>query len=261
MPSRSRKNSMLTGATYFMDGIHLLWRRELRAYVLVPLAVNLLLFGVLTAVALHYFGDLLAWLQGFLPASLEWLAWVAWIVLGAIGLLIYGYSFNMITNIVAAPFYGVLAEKTEELLCGDKLPQESLLHMVPRVTWREIIKLTYFIVRGIFIILLMLLVAFIPIINIAAPLIGLAWSAWSMSIQYADYAADNHQVPFDNLRYRLRKNLYSTLGFGGMVMGCSIIPVLNIFAMPAAVTGGTLFWHRELKEGDERQAVSVKPQA
>jgi CysZ protein len=257
----SGKNNLISGAGYFVDGIHLLWRRELRAYILVPLAINLVIFGVITSVAFHYFGDLLTWLQSYLPTWLEWLAWLAWIVLGAVGLLIYGYSFNMITNIVAAPFYGLLAEKVELLLCGEELPQESLLHMLPRVTWREIMKLTYFIVRGIFIILLMLLVAFIPVINITAPLIGLAWSAWSMSIQYADYAADNHQVPFDNLRYRLRNNLYSTLGFGGMVMGCSIIPVINIFAMPAAVTGGTLFWLNELKlqeRSDKLQAASRK---
>lgn len=242
-----RKNHAFTGAHYFMDGVRLLWRRELRPYILVPLAVNLVLFAVLTGIFIHYFSDLLAWLQNFLPTWLEWLAWLAWIVLGAIILLIYGYSFNMITNIIAAPFYGLLAEKVEMLVTGENLPEESLLRMIPRVTWREIIKLTYFIVRGIFIILLMILVAFLPVINIAAPLIGLLWSAWSMAIQYADYAADNHQLPFDKLRYRLRRNLYSTMGFGSMVMGCSIVPVLNIFAMPAAVTGGTLLWIHEIK--------------
>ncbi len=239
---RPAKNNLFTGMSYFIDGMRLLLRPELRAYILVPLLVNMLLFAVLTGLAIHYFGDLLAWMQGLLPTWLEWLAWLAWIVIGAVALLIYGYSFNMITNIIAAPFYGLLSEKVEELLTGEQLPPETLLHMIPRVTWREIIKLTYFIVRGIFIILLMILVAFIPVINICAPLIGLAWSAWSMSIQYADYAADNHQTPFNILRYQLRCKLYSTLGFGGMVMGCSIVPVLNIIAMPAAVIGGTMFW-------------------
>jgi CysZ protein len=247
---RPAKNNAVTGAHYFLDGVGLLWRKELRPYILVPLAVNLVLFAALTAILIYYAGDLLTWLQTFLPTWLEWLAWLAWVVLGAIMLLVYGYSFNMITNIVAAPFYGLLAEKVEQLVTGEDLPPETLMHMIPRVTWREIIKLTYFIMRGIFIILLMLLVAFLPVINIAAPLIGLLWSAWSMAIQYADYAADNHQLPFDKLRYRLRRNIYSTVGFGGMVMGCSIIPILNIFAMPAAVTGGTLFWINEIKGGN-----------
>lgn len=251
----SKKNNLITGAHYFIDGIHLLWRRELRPYILVPLAVNLLLFAVLTIALFHYFGALLEWLQNFLPTWLKWLAWLAWVVLGAMVLLVYGYSFNLITTIIAAPFYGLLAEKVEVLVTGKGPPSESLLRMVPRVTWRELIKLTYFVVRGIFIILLMILVAFLPVINIAAPLIGLLWSAWSMAIQYADYPADNHRLPFDTLRYRLRNNIYSTLGFGGMVMGCSVVPILNIFAMPAAVTGGTLLWLNEVKGASSDKLV------
>lgn len=253
MYPRTGKNNIALGASYFLDGIKLLWRKELRPYILVPLVINMLLFVVLTVLAVQYFGELLIWSQGFLPEWLEWLAWIAWFVLGAVALLIYGYSFNVITNLIAAPFYGLLAEKAEELLCGEALPDESLARMIPRVTWREIIKLTYFVLRGIFIILLIILVSFIPVINVLAPLIGLLWSAWSMSIQYADYAADNHQTGFEDLRFRLRNRIYSTVGFGGMVMGCSIIPVVNVFAMPAAVTGGTLFWLNELKQGKGKE--------
>src|SRR5690606_27162838 len=128
-----------------IEGIHLLWRRELRPYILVPLAVNLLLFAVLTIALFHYFGALLEWLQNFLPTWLEWLAWLAWVVLGAMVLLVYGYSFNLITTIIAAPFYGLLAEKVEVLVTGKGPPPESLLRMVPRVTWRELVKLTYFV--------------------------------------------------------------------------------------------------------------------
>lgn len=252
----SARNNVISGAAYFVEGMRLLWRPQLRPYIIVPLAVNLFLFAILTVVFIQYLGDSLDWLQGHLPTWLNWLAWVAWFVLGAIVLLVYGYSFNIITNILAAPFYGFLAEKVEQMLCGEELPPETLLHMIPRVTWREIIKLSYFIARGIFIILLMILIAFLPIINIAAPLIGLLWSAWSMTIQYADYAADNHQLPFHQLRRRLRTNIYSTLGFGGIVMGCSVVPVLNIFAGPAAVTGGTLLWMNELKGQEKKKAAS-----
>lgn len=68
-----------------------------------------------------------------------------------------------------------------------------------------------------------------------------------MSIQYVDYSADNHQTEFVTLRKMLRKRRYSSVGFGGTVMLCSMVPVLNIIAMPAAVIGGTLFWVNEIK--------------
>lgn len=68
-----------------------------------------------------------------------------------------------------------------------------------------------------------------------------------MAIQYVDYAADNHQTDFAVLRKMLRKRRYSSIGFGGAVMACSIVPFFNIIAMPAAVIGGTLFWVNEIK--------------
>jgi CysZ protein len=34
-------------------------------------------------------------------------------------------------------------------------------------------------------------------------------------------------------------------GFGGLVMLCTMIPVVNFFVMPAAVAGATLIWVRE----------------
>jgi CysZ protein len=68
-----------------------------------------------------------------------------------------------------------------------------------------------------------------------------------MSVQYVDYAADNHQLSFEEMRRRLLQKKYSSMGLGGMVMLASIVPVFNIIAMPAAVTAGTLFWARELK--------------
>lgn len=69
-----------------------------------------------------------------------------------------------------------------------------------------------------------------------------------MTIQYSDYAADNNQIHFRYLRKKLRKRIYSSIGFGGTVMGCSMIPFINIVAMPVAVIGGTLFWINELKD-------------
>jgi len=78
-----------------------------------------------------------------------------------------------------------------------------------------------------------------------------------MSIQYADYAADNHRLPFEKMRDALGLKLRSSLGFGGLIVGCSVVPVVNLFAMPAAVTGGTLFWLNELEDCSRKTADSA----
>jgi len=241
------RNNFATGLFYFSEGLRLLKQPELRLYILVPLALNSLLFLALTSVFLHYFGELVDSTTESLPGLLAPLAWIAWILAGMLGLVVYGYSFNIITNIIASPFYGALAARTEALLTGQEPPDESIGQMIVRTFGRELSKLLYFLGRGILVVLIMFLVGTLPLIQIISPFIGLAWGAWSMSIQYADYASDNNQLGFRQLRNCLWEKKYSSLGFGGIVMICSVIPILNIFAMPAAVTGGTLFWLHELR--------------
>ncbi|ACR12947.1 sulfate transporter CysZ [Teredinibacter turnerae] len=247
-------NSPLSGARYFVEGVRLLLHPKLRAYILIPLLVNIALFVVLTGALIYYIGvfqdglhiDVPDWLQVVADFLLHLLS----LVLIVLVLIIYAYSFNIITNIIAAPFYGMLAEKAEELLTGTKIESEPLVRMIPRVFKRELKKLLYFIIRGILISLIMLLVGLtVPVVGtFLAPLIGLAWSAWCMTLQYADYPADNHRCSFTAIRRKLAQRSMSSFGFGGMITACSVIPVLNIIAMPAAVTGGTIYWLNELRD-------------
>ncbi len=244
-------NRFSSGIQYLVDGARLLWQPALRPYILVPLLVNCLLFVALTSALLSYFWHIFNEGQSWIPESIQpWVApfaWIAWIIVGALFLIVYGYSFNVITNFIAAPFYGLLAERCQLLLTGEGPPPEKLWRMMLRVMSREFSKLFYFLGRGFLVILLMIMAGLIPLVQLGAPLIGLAWGAWSMAIQYADYPADNHQVPFGHMRNCLWRRSRSSFGFGAGIMACSVIPVLNIFAMPAAVTGGTLFWLNEIR--------------
>ncbi|WP_239923559.1 sulfate transporter CysZ [Agaribacterium haliotis] len=260
MPIDAPRNNLITGARYMFEGARLLLHPKLRPYILVPLIVNCVLFIVLTSVLLSYFWTVFNEGSSWIPESIQpWVApfaWFVWFIVGVLFLIVYGYSFNVITNIIAAPFYGLLAESVERVLTGQGPPEESLSAMIFRTLGREFSKLMYFLGRGLLIILVMVLVGFIPLVQVLAPLIGMLWGAWSMAIQYADYPADNHQLPFSRTRLALWNRMASTFGFGSCLMTCSVIPIVNIFAMPAAVAGGTLFWLKELKEQvelDKRQ--------
>ena len=219
--------------------------------MLVPVVVNIVLMVVLTSMFIQYFDFIVKVSQDYIPDLLAPLMWLVWIVVGTLMLLVYGYSFNVITNFIAAPFYGILAEKAEKIICGKEPPTEPLGKMIIRVMRRELRKIIYFFSRGILIGLIVLLLSLtfgsVPIIQFAGPLLGLAWAAWSMTIQYVDYPADNHQFRFRSLRKKLWVKRYSSFGFGSMVMALTVIPIVNIFVMPAAVVGGTLFWSHELK--------------
>ena len=244
-------NNPLTGSQYFFKGVCLIWHPKLRPFIFVPLIINIVLFVVLTSLALQYLGEASEFFREWMPDMLKPLIWLVWFVLGSLALIVYGYSFNIITNLIAAPFYGVLAERAELLICGVEPPKEDLWQMVLRVFLRELRKILYFLSRGLLITMIVILIGTIPIIQFIAPLIGLAWAAWVMTIQYVDYAADNHALPFGDLRRKLWKKCFSSFGFGAAVMGTTIIPIINIFVMPAAVVGGTLFWVHELKLCDQ----------
>lgn len=251
LPPPKYKNNLASGVFYFNEGLRLIWKPELRLYIIVPLIVNLFLFVILTGALIHYYGGFIDSVMENLPTYLAPLAWIVWIFLGILILIVYGYSFNIITNIIAAPFYGMLASRVELLLTGKAPEDEPIGKMVLRTTCRELSKLIYFLTRGFVVILIVILLgtltAAIPLVNLISPAIGMAWSAWSMAIQYSDYAADNNQLGFKSLRECLWNKKFSSLGFGGIIMLCSVTPIVNIIAMPVAVAGGTLFWLRELK--------------
>lgn len=227
--------------------------KELRLFVLVPIAINVVFFVILTSLLFSYFDKLIQWNMPnegwwrFLAAVQGALEWMLGFIVATVLIITYGYFFNIITGLLAAPFYGLLAERTEVLLTGEEVESESLIAMIPRTFFRELQKLLYLAIRTPIIFLLGIMLGASGILAFCAPLLGAAWGAWSMAIQYADYPADNHRLGFRRLRKRLRRRSYSSLGFGGMVMLGSMIPIINIIIMPAAVTGGTLYWVRELK--------------
>lgn len=232
---------------YFIDGARLISKPGFRRFILIPLLVNLIIFLVVTITLVYTFQDFFAWVVDWTPNWLDWLTWILWPLAAFLFLIIYGYSFNLITNFIAAPFFGVLAEKIETHLTGVAPPEEPWGQLIPRTFKRELTKLWYFISRGFLVFLLVLVVFFIPGINLLGVLIGSVWACWCMSVQYMDYPADNYQLGFKPLRRRLNQQPLTSYSYGGIILLGSMVPVLNIFITPIAVAGATLYWVRELR--------------
>ncbi len=245
-------NTLSNGFRYIVEGAKLLTQPGMKRFVLVPLLTNIIVFIFLTTLLIQYFSAVTQYFSDFF-SGWAWLAYFAAIIATILSglaafiiLLIYGYSFNLITNIIAAPFYGMLAEKIETKLTGNVLPNESIASITLRTLKRELVKLWYFISRGLLVSLGLFILAFIPLLNLLVPILAVLWGAWVLTLQYVDYPADNNQMSFSELRKQIKSKKYSTTGFGGIILLGSIIPVINIFIMPTAVAGGTLFWINEL---------------
>ena len=159
-------------------------------------------------------------------------------------LVVVFYTFSVVANLVAAPFNGMLAERVEKLARPEGAAQPDA-----RLSWKDLIlsplaelsKLFYFIGWA----LPLLILSFIPVINVAAPVLWALFGAWMLALEYADYPLGNRGLSFREQRQLLRKHWPLTLSFGGMTLVLTLIPIVNFLAMPAAVIGATLMWMKE----------------
>jgi len=234
---------LFTGAGYMLEGFSLLRKPGLRRFVLMPLLINILLFGGLIGWAYGWVdGSSRAMLSG-LPEWLHWLRYIVVPVFVLTSLVVIFYGFSMLANLIAAPFNGLLAEAVECHLTGKSLPgdwRQLLRDIVPSIM-SELRKLLYFALRALPLLLLLL----VPLVNVAASVLWVLFSAWMMTVQYMDYPMANHQLFFKEQRARLRKRPLLAWSFGGLVMLCTLVPVINFIVMPAAVAGATAVWVRE----------------
>lgn len=243
-------NNPLAGAGYLLRGLRLINQPGLRPFVLIPLLVNIVIFSLLIWLGIDQFEGLM---DRFLPSEEGWLAWLRWLLwpLFAIALLlVVFYTFTVIANLIAAPFNGLLAEKVELHLGGQLTEQSGGLKQLARdflpSLLSEVRKMGYFLLRAVPLLLLFL----IPGINIVAPFLWLAFSAWFLALEYGDYPMANHGLLFKDQRQRLKQARFTALAFGGGLTLLMMVPILNFVAMPAAVAGATLFWKERLEKAE-----------
>ncbi|UFQ98514.1 sulfate transporter CysZ [Pseudomonas wenzhouensis] len=239
---------VLSGPQYLREGLKLVLSPGLRLFVLLPLAVNLILFVILISLAVQQFSG---WVDTFMPTLPTWLSflqYILWPLFVVLVLLMVFFTFTLLANIIAAPFNGFLAEKVEVVARGeDHFPPFSwaeLAAMVPRTMGREMRKLAYFLPRAI----ALLILSFIPLLNLIAAPLWLLFGVWMMAVQYIDYPADNNKMSWQDMLAWLREKRWQSLSFGGITYAALLVPGLNILMMPAAVAGATLFWVRERGE-------------
>jgi CysZ protein len=239
-------NGFLKGASYLLTGLRWLIRPGLRRFVAIPLLINILLFSAAIWWGASEFKVFLNWVLGYLPTWLDWLRWLLWPLFAITVLLLCFYTFTLAANFIAAPFNGLLAEKVEDMASPGvtRPPNRPLWREIATSPLAELKKLVYFLFWA----LPLLILFFIPGINVAASLTWLVFNAWMLALQYLDYPLGNHAIPFRQQRRILGKRRLLVLGFGSAVLLLTMLPVLNFVAVPAAVIGATLLWVEQFPE-------------
>lgn len=234
----------LSGFQYLLAGYGLILQPGLRRFVVIPVVINFLFFLGLFFTLKHFIVEFDQWFLGHLPGWLQWLGGFIWLLFFISFAMFFLYAFAALANVVAAPFNSLLAEKVEFYLTGVVPPQQTVLENfkdIPRAIWRQVSIVLYFVPRA----LVILILFFIPVVNLAAAPLWFVFSAWFMAMQYIDFPTDNHKIPMPRVREWAGSNKWPTLGLGVSILFAMMIPGLNLVTMPAAVAAATKFWIEE----------------
>ncbi|NRA41956.1 MAG: sulfate transporter CysZ [Pseudomonadales bacterium] len=224
-------------------GFKLLNRPGLRLYALMPVLVNIIIFGLGFYTAYGYVEALRGQFASWLPAWLAFISYMLWPLFIISAGVIVIYTFTLITQLIAAPFNAILSEQVEAQLGVNTATEDANIDFwqaLKTAVPREISKL----LKSLKWLLLMLILSFVPVLNIVVPLIG----AWLIAIDYLDYPADNRGLKFEQSLQIIEGQRLQHLIFGVLVSIASFIPLVNLFVVPAAVAGGTALWHRHTEQ-------------
>lgn len=236
-------NSFTRGMFYPIKGLRYLGTKGLKRYILLPILFNFILFAALFYFIHHYWLPYSDRYLNQLPSWLSFLHGVFFIVFLASFFLLFLSMFTVLFNVIAAPFNGLLAEKAQALFCHSHPPSSSFMSIAWRSVKRQGQFLMYFIPRFIG----MCLLFFVPFIQPVYPMLWFLFNAWILSMQYHDFVMDNNLIDFKTMQEKLQQKRLLLLGFGSLINILSIVPLLNLIMMPAAVIGGVMSYQAEFK--------------
>jgi len=235
------------GFRYLLRGFGLLAQPSLRRFVAIPLLLNFLIFGFFIGAGFELLGEWIQQLLALLPDWLQFVRWILWPLAALLIVVAVAYVCSACANIVGAPFNALLAEKAEALLLGNRggadTSLQAILKDAPRCIGKEFRKILLYLPRALLVFVLTLLPPLYPF----APLLWFALGAWMLALEYCDYPLDNHRYTLAQVRQSIAGERLTTYGFGSAVMLGSMVPLLNLFIMPAAVCGATLYWVERLR--------------
>ena len=232
-------NNPLLTVGYLLKGLQLLGSPELRKFILIPILINIVLYSIAFALGYYYVDELI---RQFIPGWLQWLDWILW-PLFFISFFIAGFfTFTVLANLLAAPFYGKLSAKTLAIITGQAVASNE--QPMVKVMTAELKRALYFVTRA----LPLLLLSVIPGLNVVAPFLWALFGAWGMALEYMAYPLENAGLLFSEQKQLLKKVRLGALSFGGLAAMGLTIPVFNFIVAPAAVIGATIYFNEVKKD-------------
>ena len=197
------------GLSCFVRGARLARSRALRRFVWMPMAVSFVVIALLLVLGHAALEDVRAWLVARLPDWLDWLAHGLAPLFYLLAVVVGGWLFSFLAVLLASPFLGGLSARAErEAFGAGPDHDEGTGPAIQRTLAREARKIAYHLPR----LALVFVFTLVPVVNVAAPLVWLAFGAWMLAVQFVDYAGENRGLDFRDTLALLRANRSAAFG-------------------------------------------------
>ncbi|MDD5215281.1 MAG: EI24 domain-containing protein, partial [Methylococcales bacterium] len=104
---------MISAVSSLLKGFKLLATPALRPFVLIPIFINVVLYSVALVLGYFYLNHFVAQM---IPDSLHWLTWLIYPLFFISFCFVGFFTFSLLANLIAAPFYAKLAAKTLDVI-------------------------------------------------------------------------------------------------------------------------------------------------
>lgn len=216
---------------------------KLILYSMVPILINILIYGTIFILSFSWFIDFLNNIKNSRDSDALWLQeffYVVVLVVTFIALLIVCYlAFVIFGSIITAPFNEKISRYMEEHITKTRVEYNVRFWKDAWLSIKaELLKIAFYLSILIPIFLLNLL----PVIgSILSATLGVVFSFYFNALDFLDYPMTRK---FFTLRKKIKvvssKKMLS-LGFGCCAFLLMFLPIVNVFLKPVCVSAGTLY--------------------
>ena len=252
-------NRFLKGAGYLFEGLKMPVTKHPRLlpYMVIPAAINTLLFATVGWVLWSYGGALVETLQAMVAGDHAWyLAWLVWLLevlmWAVIATLAFALAFvvvYLLGNVLASPFNDLLSQAVEDIRLGKIDEPFSLKGVIADAGFtvgQELRRLVFFVIVTAALLLLHLVPVVGSMLNaVLTPLFAIFFVA----LEYMDLPMARRRFRFRTRLGALWSNRAVGAGFGAATAALLCVPLLNFVCIPVAVVGGTLLYSDLVEQG------------
>lgn len=243
------------GATYHLQALRVLGATpRLWKYVAAPVAVNLLVGGLIYAGALYAGWHGIDRLMGHVPAWASAIEPVLRLLLVVALFFVTGLLVGKFGVILGAPWYGRLSEELEEARLGRQMPEAprglaGVVQEVGRAIAYELKKLglTVAVLAPLF------LIGLVPLVGpVVSTLGGFALGVTIACLDFLDPSLERRRLRFREKLATVYRHMPVTGGFGTVALVLVSIPLVNLLTVPLSVAAGSLLYADCVHPGREK---------